>query len=295
MPARISSDLADLARLASDGDLDLSQVSLRVKADLLMSAAQPPEEDLAAPGMIFANESFARKHKIHIGQVLQLPSPAGVTAWTVAGIIRDYSDDRGRLFVNRAQFATLWKDQRIHSMGFHLTAGAEPTATAADLRARLAPIGTFSIYTRQSLRQRVLEIFDQTFAITNVLRVIAVAVAVIGVVLALLTLVIERSREISLLRALGASTRQVTGIHLLLAAWVGFVAALIGGLCGIALAWLLVAVVNPAFFGWTIPMQPIWLDLAALPIWLTLTAMAAGLYPAWRASRAVIAPALRTE
>lgn len=48
MPARISSDLADLARLASDGDLDLSQVSLRVKADLLLSAAQPPEEDLAA-------------------------------------------------------------------------------------------------------------------------------------------------------------------------------------------------------------------------------------------------------
>lgn len=250
---------------------------------------------LDATGMVFANESFTRKHKVAIGSILRIPSPAGLAEWTVAGIIRDYSDDRGRLFMNHRHFATLWDDPRVHSLGFRLRDGADATATAAGLRAQLAPIGTFSIYTRQSLRLRVLEIFDQTFAITNVLRLIAVIVAVIGVVLALLTLVIERSREISLLRALGASTRQVIGIHLILAAWVGFVAALAGGICGLTLAWLLVAVVNPAFFGWTIPMHPVWLELVALPVWLTLTAMAAGLYPAWRASRAVIAPALRTE
>jgi putative ABC transport system permease protein len=163
------------------------------------------------------------------------------------------------------------------------------------LRAELSHVGTFSIFTQSGLRQRVLEIFDQTFAITGILRAIAVAVAVLGVVLALLVLAMERKREISLLRALGASTRQVTGHFLVQAAWVGLVSAMLGGICGLCLAVLLVQVVNPAFFGWTIPLHPVWSELAALPVWLTAVAVLAGWYPAWRATREDIAPALRLE
>lgn len=55
MPSRISAELAQLARLARDGGLDLSQVSLRVKADLLMTTANPPQEDLA----VFADMALA--------------------------------------------------------------------------------------------------------------------------------------------------------------------------------------------------------------------------------------------
>ena len=145
-------------------------------------------------------------------------------------------------------------------------------------------------------RQRVLEIFDQTFAITGILRTIAVAVAVIGVVLAMLVLVMERTREISILRALGAIGRPghpaSTSCRPPGSAWPPRFSA---ALCGLTLTLLLVAVVNPAFFGWTIPLRPVWVELAALPVWLTAVAVLAGLYPALKASRTTIAPALRLE
>ncbi len=253
------------------------------------------EDVFVKPGILLANESFARKHQLSVGADIAIPTPGGVETWKIAGIFRDYSDDRGRIFVNRQTFAAKWGDPRVQSIGFRLTGGENPQEVAASLRTALASIGTFSIYTRQSLRQRVLEIFDQTFAITSVLRTIAVAVAVIGVVLALLILVMERTREISLLRSLGASARQVMALYLIQAGWVGGVAALLGGLCGLVMAWLLVAVVNPAFFGWTIPLHPVWSELLWLPIWLIVLSMLAGLYPAWRAARIPIASSLRLE
>jgi putative ABC transport system permease protein len=213
----------------------------------------------------------------------------------VVAVFRDYSDDRGRVFMDHAEFARVWNDRRIQSVAFRVAPGVDAAALVPELRAQLADLGAFSIYTRSSLRQRILEIFDQTFAVTSVLRAIAFGVAVIGVGLALLILVLERAREICLLRSLGAKSGQVIGIHLVQAAWIGLVAALLGGACGLVLAVLLVKVVNPAFFGWTIPPRPDWWEIALLPVWIMGVAMLAGLYPAWRASRMEIAPELRTE
>ena len=263
--------------------------------EFLATAETAPLAAFDRPGTCFINESFARKFAKQPGETLTVPTPTGEVRLKIVAIFRDYSDDRGRIFLALPEFARLWNDQRIHSLGLTLVPDQRAEDVASALRQELAPIGTFSIYTQGNLRQRVLEIFDQTFAITGILRSLSIAVAVLGVVLALLVLALERAREISLLRALGASTTQVIGIFLVQAAWVGALSALLGILCGLAMAWLLVAVVNPAFFGWTIPLHPVWRELAVLPVWLTAVAALAGLYPAWRASRTPIAPALRME
>lgn len=265
------------------------------KFDILETNERDPLAALARPGTLFANESFARKHRVAPGAEVRVPTPGGLVSMTVVAIFRDYSDDRGRVFMDHGEFSRLWDDRRIQSVAYRAAPGVEATALVPELRAQLADLGAFSIYTRASLRQRILEIFDQTFAVTSVLRAIAFGVAVIGVGLALLILVLERSREICLLRSLGAKAGQVIGIHLVQAAWIGLVAAVLGGACGLALAVLLVKVVNPAFFGWTIPPRPDWLEIALLPLWIMAVAMLAGLYPAWRATRIEIAPELRTE
>lgn len=247
------------------------------------------------PGMVFANESFARKHKLVLGSTVRVPTPGGVETWSIAAIFRDYSDDRGRLFIDHTHFTRLWQDTRLNSVAYRAANGVDTAALIPELRKQLADLGTFSIYTRSSLRERILEIFDQTFAVTAILRAIAFGVAVIGVALALLILVLERAREICLLRSLGAKANQVIGLNLVQAAWIGWISALLGGACGLVLAYLLVEVVNPAFFGWTIPPRPDWMEILLLPIWLMVVAMLAGLYPAWRATRLEIAATLRTE
>ncbi|MFM7180692.1 MAG: FtsX-like permease family protein [Verrucomicrobiales bacterium] len=265
------------------------------KFDILKSSEDDPFAALARPGQLFVNESFARKFRVAPGTEIRVPTPDGLVAMTVAAVFRDYSDDRGRIFMDHGEFMRVWNDRRVQSVAYRVAEGVDPSTVVPELRAQLADLGAFSIYTRSTLRKRILEIFDQTFAVTSVLRAISFGVAVIGVGLALLILVLERAREICLLRSLGAKSVQVIGIYLVQAAWIGLVAAVLGGACGLALAVLLVKVVNPAFFGWTIPPRPDWLEIALLPVWIMAVAILAGLYPSWRATRLQIAPELRTE
>jgi len=122
-----------------------------------------------------------------------------------------------------------------------------------------------------------------------------VLVAIVGVFLALTALVIEREREIGVLRAIGASRGQVWGLLLSEAALLGGIASLLGIAAGMCLAMVLTWVVNKAFFGWTIHLQIPWLTLAATPFWIIAAAMLAALGPAWQAGRVKIASTLREE
>jgi putative ABC transport system permease protein len=139
------------------------------------------------------------------------------------------------------------------------------------------------------------EIFDQTFAITGVLRLIAIVVAVCGVLLSLGILVQERSREIAVLRALGASRGQVLRTVLSEAGLLGALASLVGMASGAGLALVLTYVINKAFFGWTVDLAYPWDFLAWTPVWVLATALLAALWPAWRATMIQPAEALRVE
>jgi putative ABC transport system permease protein len=139
----------------------------------------------------------------------------------------------------------------------------------------------------------VNKIFEQTFAVTYALRLVAVLVAVIGIVLNLTVLVKERDRELAVIRSLGAWRRQVLGMVLAEAALLGLVAVTLGLGTGCALAVVLTEVINKAFFGWTIPLQLPWDQLALIPVLLVPVSVLGGLWPAWRAANAPIIGAIR--
>ena len=140
-----------------------------------------------------------------------------------------------------------------------------------------------------------MEIFDQTFAVTSVLRAIAVFVAIAGVVLSLTTLIIERQREIAVLRSQGASPGQIKGLVFTEAALLGFFASLIGTACGVAMSMILTWVINKAFFGWTIELRYPFDVIVGTPFWIIPAAIAAAWFPARRASGIPPAQALRFE
>ena len=141
----------------------------------------------------------------------------------------------------------------------------------------------------------MLEIFDQTFAVTSVLRSIAIVVAVAGVLLSLSTLVLEREREIGVLRSQGASPGQIRSLVLTEASMVGLLSSIVGILCGAAMAMILTWVINKAFFGWTIDLRYPWDVIAATPLWILPAALFAAWIPAARASRIPPARAIRFE
>ena len=108
-------------------------------------------------------------------------------------------------------------------------------------------------------------------------------------------LVLERTRDLGVLRSMGASAEQVACMMLVEAGLIGFLASLVGMVSGSALALVLTWVINKAFFGWSIDLSYPWIELLLLPLWMTVAALVAGLFPALRAGRTPPAAALRSE
>ncbi|MEM8955703.1 MAG: FtsX-like permease family protein [Verrucomicrobiota bacterium] len=244
---------------------------------------------------VIVTEPLATKSDIKTNDTLTLPTPNGSVSFTVAGIAYDYLDDRGRLMMTRENFNRHWDDPRVHSIALYLDDPNSIPQIETQLRSQSSPNNELAIFSNRALRDRVFEIFNQTFAITFVLRTIAIIVAAIGIVLSLTTLVMERRRDIAVWRSLGAGRRQIAATTLTEAALIGFFASVIGILCGLAMAMVLTWVVNKAFFGWTIRFEiPLTLILYT-PLWVILTALAAALFPANQAAKLPLAQSLRTE
>ncbi len=142
---------------------------------------------------------------------------------------------------------------------------------------------------------RSLEIFDQTFRITEVLRLLAGIVAFLGLLSALLAIELDRGKEIAVLRALGFTPRQIGTLSLTQTVLLGTAAGVLAIPLGIAMAGLLIEVINQRSFGWGMDLA---LQPAPLALGLALAVIAAGLagiYPAWRMSRSSVAARLREE
>jgi putative ABC transport system permease protein len=244
---------------------------------------------------VVVTEPFARKFRVNAGERLRLETPRGPIEVEIAGVYADYSRDQGAVVMARRMFLKSWDDDRVMSAAVYLRPGTDVAAFEDAFRAAFADAGEFSVNTTRALRERILKVFDQTFAVTHVLRTVAMIVAIAGVFLTMTTLVTERRRELALLRALGATPRWVSGLVLAEAGLLGLLAALLGVEAGVPLAMVLTWVVNPAFFGWTIHLDIPWAALAWTPLWILGAALIAAWWPARLAQREEIAEALHEE
>ena len=257
-----------------------------------------PKELLARAltrGEVIASESFAHHHRVAPGDSIALAGKDGsVRRLRVAGVFYDYSSDAGVVMMDRGLYARLWSD-RTESLALYLAPGADADAVRARLVMLAGPDLLLSITPNRALRTRVLEVFDQTFRITYALQAIAILVAVLGVFGTLTALVLQRRREIGILRATGALRPQVMKIVLVESGLIGLIGALLGAAAGVLLALVLVHVINTQYFGWTIRMaiDP-WVFVSAV-IAMVAAAILAGIGPARLAAGRLAAEAVRAE
>lgn len=244
---------------------------------------------------VLVSESFVRRHRLGDGEAIELTTSEGVHMFSVAGVFYDYSRDQGIVYMSARTFVQYWHDDRVNSVAVFLNANGSGEALSETFRERFSRDGQFLIYSNRSLRARVFEIFDQTFAVTYVLRTIAVIVAVTGIFLSLTILITERARELALFRAIGGSAGQIRRMLLWETAVLGALAAMVGVVSGLCLSLVLTGVINRAFFGWTIQLAIPWGSLALTPLWIFAAAVVAGILPAWRAGRLALAESLRNE
>ena len=152
-----------------------------------------------------------------------------------------------------------------------------------------------SVRSNKEIREVSLETFERTFAITQVLRLLAVGVAFIGIVSALMALQYERRREMAVLRATGLTPLQTGGLVLLQTGFMGLMAGVMAIPLGIAVAVALVRVINLRSFGWTMDLSVSAGPLVVAVVLAMLAALLAGAYPARLAIRTPPALGLREE
>jgi predicted secreted hydrolase len=182
-----------------------------------------------------------------------LSTPSGPKSFRVAGVYRDYSNDKGTILLDRPLYLSLFGDPRITSVAVLAARGAD----ADELRRRILSLArgryALSVTTNRELRREILAIFDRTFAVARGLEAIAVAVAILGIANALTASAVERRRAFGLLAAIGAEEGQIRRAVLVEAALTGSTATLAAIVAAAAFAYLLLAVINPQSFGWTAP------------------------------------------
>lgn len=261
--------------------------------------AVPREElpDRLKAGEVIVSEPFANRNQLpRHGAKVTLFTDQGAHDFPVAGIYYDYSSTQGTITMSLNVYRQYWRDPAVTSAALHLSPGLDVDQTAQAIEAALAGSGQqLLVRPNEILRSEVLEVFDRTFAITGALQLLATIVAFIGVLSALLSLQLERGRELGILRAVGLSVRQLWGLVLLETGLMGAVAGLLAMPAGYALALILIYIINRRSFGWTLQMQiqpePF---LFALVV-AVLAALLAGLYPAYRMGRLMAAEAIRYE
>jgi putative ABC transport system permease protein len=234
-------------------------------------------------GAVLVGEPLARKAGLGVGDELVMAGPEGPLAFPIAGIYYDYSSELGSAFMDLKTMERNFGPGPINSVALYLSSGADAEAVVDELKRDLADV-PIAIRSNRRLREEALSIFEQTFAITSLLRHMSLVIAVCGVTLSLVVLARERAAELALYRALGAQRSQLFRVYLGKGMGMGFSGIALGSLAGIAFALVLIYVVNRAFFGWTIAVYwPVGLLMRQNAV-IVLAAALASLYPAWVAS-----------
>ena len=243
---------------------------------------------------VIVSEPYAWRHGLEQDDVLELRTDNGYRPFRVLGVYKDYGSDQGVVSLSRRTYERHWRDDRYSGFGIYTLPGTDMEELRRQVQ-QLAPERDLWLQDRNRILQTSLEVFDNTFVVTDILRVLAAIIAFIGVFSALMALQLERSQEHALLRAMGFLPGQVRRLIISETGLLGLVAGLLAVPVGCIITALLILVINRRSFGWTmelhfsadIVLQGIALGLAA--------ALLAGIYPAWKISRSEPAEALRKE
>lgn len=246
-------------------------------------------------GAVLVSDSYAYRNNVGRGDTVTLRTAGGDRAFRIAAVYQSYDSNDGAIMMSRETYDAFYNDPTINSVGIYLRENSDVERVMELLRQVSAGRQALIMSSNSRIREMSLNIFDRTFVITDVLYWLAVGVAVIGILGAMLALQLEKARELAVLRAIGMTPGQMSGLVTIQTGFIGLLGGLAAIPLGILMAWVLIEVINRRAFGWQMDMS---IDLGVLGTALVLAmgaALIAGIYPAYRAASARPALAMREE
>lgn len=243
-----------------------------------LDAVQGTWDRVASGQALVVNEQLARRSGLWVGDALQV---APDITLPIAAIVGDYGNPQGQAVISEPLFEDLYP--ALYPVRFGIRT-QDTGALRAELSERLGlPANAFT--NQAALKAASLEVFERTFTVTAALNVMTLGVAGFAILMSLLTLADVRIPQIAPVWALGLTRRRLGGLELFRA----MVTAALVFICalplGLALAWVLLNIVNVEAFGWQLPMFLFPVEYLRLGVYALLAAVLAAAWPAWRLMR----------
>ena len=285
---------------SSDGPVAVTalQMAPRTSQGFMLKAGNPSRlwPAFQRGEVVLVSEAYAYRRATRVGDSVTLLGRDGMHSLPIGGVYYDYGSEGGRVLMSRALYRRLSSDPYVSSAGLYLRPGVPAERVEAAIRGALAGVSQrLLIRSNREIHKRSLEIFDRTFVITRVLRLLVVAVAFVGILSALMALQLERAREHAVLRASGVTPGGLFAMVGGQTGLMGLMAGLLSLPLGLMIAAVLIQVINRRAFGWSLQITvspPVLWQALALSV---AAALVAGIYPALRMARTPPAEALREE
>ena len=245
--------------------------------------------------VVLVSEPYAYHNEVSAGDRITLPTASGPHAFVVAASFQSYDINSSAVLISRRNYDRHFADDRVDSLGLYLHDKVGPEKVRDKILQNSNLKQKLRVTSNTKIRELSLEIFDQTFVITDVLYWLAIGVAFIGILGAMLALQLERAKEFALLRALGMTPRQVGSMITGQTAVIGLLSGLAAVPLGVVMAWILIKVINRRAFGWQIDMLTAPDVLLSAVLFAVGASLLAGIYPAYRAAQSQPAVAMREE
>lgn len=245
--------------------------------------------------VVMVSENFSLNFKKKTGDFLELETPSGQISFKIIGILVDFASDRGVIYIARDAYKKYWKDNLVNAFGLQLAPGAKLSEVQKDLDLRFGKSKSLMVISNAEMRQQMAETIDQGFSYTKAIEFAALCVGLLGLLNTLLVSVMERMREIGMLRAVGMSRKQLSWMILQEALFQGGFGALAAISLGSWLGYVWITHSLSTVLGWIVQFHFPWISVFyTVGIGLAV-AVIAGFFPARRAAQMEIREALEYE
>jgi putative ABC transport system permease protein len=250
---------------------------------------------MAAGKGVIISESFQSRFGNRKGDTIQLATPSGPVSFRVLGVYVDYSSDIGSVLIERALYKKFWQEDLVDAIDLWLEPGTDQDAVIRKIKEDFGEKYQLFISTHGELREAVVDIMEQSFVVNYAVEIVAVIVAIFSVINTLLASVLDRTREIGVLRAIGATQSQVRKVIVMEAAWMGLLGGVLGLFAGTLMSYHHVVYNTKVLTGWTFQYHYPF-DVALLSLVLSVVlCLLAGYVPAKQAAATPIVTAIGYE
>lgn len=248
----------------------------------------------AGEGAIIS-DGFQTHHQLKLGDVIDLPTPDGIVKLSVAGVVRDYSDLQGALFIDRSVYVKHWHDTTVNVARVYVREGENPGVVRDRIQKMLQGRKSLVILSNAEVRTYVLRLVQQWFSLSHTQIVVAVLVAILGIINTLTVSITDRRRELGVMQAVGGLRMQVRRTIWLEAISIGAIGLILGIGMGALNIYYTLGMVHRDLGGLELDyMFPLPMALTLIPIILG-SAWFAALGPAEAAVRGSLVEALEYE